>query len=254
MLVSFRPGDKSGDRGGHMGVPVGAEAVNVFSSKSDVAYAEVRRLILTGALAPGSRLAQYELAESLSMSITPLREAFRRLSGEGLVDLDTFRNARVAPISATEARHLHEVRSALDPTAAELAASRRTEADIAAMRSSVDRLLPVTRQWGEEGLSAHRAFHRSLYAASHNDVLIRVLEDLWDKSDRYRRLGLELPPGQQPRERDRQEHHQMLDLVVAGQGADAAELMRQHIRNSLTAAAIAALETQDGGAGSATSA
>ena len=229
-----------------MAVPGAGEGVNVFSSKSDVAYAEVRRLILTGALAPGSRLAQYELADSLSMSITPLREAFRRLSGEGLVDLDTFRNARVAPISATEARHLYEVRCSLDPTAAELAATRRTKADIAALRSSVERLLPVTKQWGEEGLTAHRAFHRSLYLASHNDVLIRVLEDLWDKSDRYRRLGLELPPGQEPRERDWSEHHQMLDLVVSGQGAEAAELMRQHSRNSLTAEAIAALETQDG--------
>jgi DNA-binding GntR family transcriptional regulator len=230
-----------------------AEGVNVFSSKSDVAYAEVRRLILTGALAPGSRLAQYELAASLSMSITPLREAFRRLSGEGLVDLDTFRNARVAPISATEARHLHEVRCSLDPTAAELAATRRTEADIAALRSNVERLRPVTKQWGEEGLTAHRAFHRSLYLASHNDVLIRMLEDLWDKSDRYRRLGLELPLGQEPRERDWSEHHQMLDLVVAGQAAEAAMLMRRHSRNSLTAAAIAALETQDDPTGSSTS-
>ena len=89
----------------------------VFSSKSDVAYAEVRRLILTGELPAGSRLAQYDLAEKLGMSITPLREAFRRLSGEGLVDLDTHRNARVAAMDATEARHLHEVRLSLDPTA-----------------------------------------------------------------------------------------------------------------------------------------
>lgn len=223
----------------------GTDSVTVFSSKSDVAYAEVRRRILTGALAPGSRLAQYELAASLSMSITPLREAFRRLSGEGLVDLDTFRNARVAPISATQARHLHEVRCALDPAAAELAAGRRTEADVAALRSSVDRLVPVTRESGEQGLSAHRAFHRSLYLASHNDVLIGLLDDLWDKSDRYRRLGLSLPPGQEPRERDWSEHHEMVELVVAGRSAEAAELVRQHTRNGLTAAAIDALEAQE---------
>jgi DNA-binding GntR family transcriptional regulator len=218
------------------------EPVNVFSSKSDVAYAEVRRLILTGALPAGSKLAQYELADTLGMSITPLREAFRRLSGEGLIDLDTFRNARVAPISATEARQLYEVRLSLDPTAAELAATRRTDADIAEMRAAADKLLPVTRQWGEEALSAHRAFHRSLYMASHNDVLIRMLEDLWDKSDRYRRLGLELPPGEEPRDRDWSEHYQMLDLVVAGKAAEVADLMRQHIGNSLTASAIRALE------------
>ena len=61
---------------------------HVLSSKSDVAYAELRRRILSGDLAPGSRLAQYELATSLNMSITPLREAIRKLSSENLVDLD----------------------------------------------------------------------------------------------------------------------------------------------------------------------
>ena len=220
----------------------------VFSSKSDVAYAEVRRLILTGELPAGSRLAQYDLAEKLGMSITPLREAFRRLSGEGLVDLDTHRNARVAAMDATEARHLYEVRLSLDPTAAELAATRRTDADIAGMRAALAELRPVTRQSGDEALTAHRAFHRSLYLASHNDVLIRLLDDLWDKSDRYRRLGLELPPGDEPRDQDWAEHHQMLDLVVDGRAGDVAELMRRHIGNSLTASAIAALE-----AGQATS-
>ena len=209
-------------------------------------YAEVRRLILTGALPPGSRLAQYDLADTLGMSITPLREAFRRLSGEGLIDLDTFRNARVAAISATEARQLHEVRLSLEVTAAGLAAGRRTDADIAAMHAAADALLPVTRQGGEAALSAHRAFHRSLYLASHNEVLVRLLEDLWDKSDRYRRLGLDLPAGEEPRDRDRSQHHRMLELVVAGEQADVAALVRRHIGSSLAASAIQALEAGEG--------
>src|SRR5215212_4286854 len=82
---------------------------HVLSSKSDVAYAELRRWILSGDLAPGSRLAQYELATSLNMSITPLREAIRKLSSENLVDLDTHRDARVASIRSAEARQLFEV-------------------------------------------------------------------------------------------------------------------------------------------------
>lgn len=217
-------------------------AIAVFSSKGDVAYSELRRLILSGQLPAGSKLAQYDLAESLRMSITPLREAIRRLSSEGLVDVDTHRNVRVAPISAVEARQLFEVRLSLDPTAVELAATRRTDVDIAAMRAAVARLLPVTQQWGEEALSAHRQFHRTLYVASHNNILIRLLDDLWDKSDRYRRLGLALPPGAEPREIDLQEHHDILALVIAGNGPAAAELTRHHIRKSLTAAAIEMLE------------
>ena len=60
------------------------------------------------------------------------------------------------PMNSTEARQLFEVRLSLDPTAAELAAQRRTDDDIATMRAAVDKLLPVTRQWGEEALTAHR--------------------------------------------------------------------------------------------------
>ncbi|MEU5893947.1 GntR family transcriptional regulator [Streptomyces sp. NPDC047461] len=219
---------------------------NLFVSKSDYAYAELRGQILSGSLAAGARLAQYDLAQSLNMSITPLREAIRRLSSEGLLTVETHRDVRVSAMNSDEARQLFEVRLSLDPTAAELAARRRTEGDVATMRAAVDRLLPVTRQWGEEALSAHRAFHQALYRASHNDVLIRLLDDLWDKSDRYRRLGLELPPGDEPRTRDLQEHHQLVDLIEAGQAEEAGRLMRDHITHSLTATAISALEHREG--------
>ncbi|MEK8173740.1 GntR family transcriptional regulator [Streptomyces sp. M19] len=83
---------------------------NLFLSKSDLAYAELRDRILSGTLPAGSRLAQYDLAESLNMSITPLREAIRRLSGEGLLTVDTHRDVRVSAMNAPEARQLFEVR------------------------------------------------------------------------------------------------------------------------------------------------
>ena len=81
---------------------------NVFSSKGTLAYSELRQMILSGALAPGSRISQYELAENMQMSITPLREAIRRLSSEGLIIMDTHRDSRVADMSASEARELLE--------------------------------------------------------------------------------------------------------------------------------------------------
>ena len=217
---------------------------NVFSSKADVAYHELRRLILNGGLPAGSRLAQYELAERMRMSITPVREAIRRLSGENLIEIDIHKDARVSMIGADEARQLFEVRLALDPAAVALAAERRTDEDIALMRATLAKLVPVTREWGEEGLVAHSAFHRALYVASHNDVLIKMLDDLWDKSDRYRRLGLMLPEGDEPRTIDFQQHHEMVELVIARDAAAAEALARRHIQHSLTASAIDALEEQ----------
>ena len=220
------------------------QVTNVFSSKSDVAYAELRRLILNGGLPAGSRLSQYELAEQMRMSITPLREAIRRLSGEGLIELDNHKDARVSSISADEARQLFEVRLALEPAAVALAAERRTDDDIAVMRATLADLVPVTREWGEDGLCAHSAFHRALYVAAHNDVMIKTLDDLWAKSDRYRRLCLMLPAGEEPRMIDFNQHHQMLELVVERDPAAAHDLARLHIENSLTASAIGALEEQ----------
>lgn len=218
---------------------------NVFSSKGSLAYSELRQMILSGALAPGSRISQYELAENMRMSITPLREAIRRLSSEGLIIMDTHRDSRVASMSAAEARELLEVRLSLEPSATELAASRRTQADIEAMRSASEKLLPVTRVWGEDAITAHREFHRAVYAASHNATLIKLLDDLWDKSDRYRRIGLELPSGDEPRTIDLNQHHKILELITAGDGPGAAELARTHIANSLTASVTGALEERE---------
>jgi DNA-binding GntR family transcriptional regulator len=209
-----------------------------FTSKADVAYAQIRQQILDGTLEAGSKLAQYELAASMGISITPLREAVRRLSGEGWIVLDAHRNARVAAMDYDEARHIFEARRAVEPASVALAAERRTADDIARMTIALENLVPVTREWGETAVAAHREVHQALYCASHNQVMIRMLDDLWDKSDRYRRFGLQLPPGAEPRTRDFKEHHSIVALVIAGEAGAASELMESHIENSLTATAL----------------
>jgi DNA-binding GntR family transcriptional regulator len=179
------------------------------------------------------------------MSITPLREAIRRLSSEGLITMDTHRDSKVADMSAAEARELLEVRLSLEPSATELAAYRRTDADVALIRAAAEKLLPVTPVWGEDAIIAHRDFHRAVYTASHNATLIKLLDDLWDKSDRYRRIGLELPSADEPRTIDLNQHHQILELVIAGDGPGAADLARTHIANSLTASVTGALQERE---------
>ncbi|WP_222844542.1 FCD domain-containing protein [Saccharomonospora sp. CUA-673] len=81
-----------------------------------------------------------------------------------------------------------------------------------------------------------------IYRASHNHVLIRMLDSLWDKADRYRHVGLQLPVGNEPRGLDLEQHHQILDLVINGAGRRAAELVRIHIHNSLGASVTETLE------------
>lgn len=220
-----------------MSIPVAGR----FSSKGAFAYDELRRRILTGDLRPGDRLPQNELASALDMSITPLREAIRQLASEGLVDVVAHRDVRVASVSAAEAQQLLEVRLVLEPAATSMAVQRRTDEDLERMRAAAARLRPINRDADEDAILAHRAFHRAVYAASHNDVVIRMLDDLWDKTDRYRRLGLSLAEGATARTADHEEHHRLLELVLRSDGG-AEALARQHIERSLLSAVAHALD------------
>src|SRR5262245_61413048 len=119
------------------------QPAELHETKSDFAYSQVRRRILSGELEPGAVLQQRELASQIGISTTPLREALRRLMSEGLVELDAHRDARITPLRAEEARDLLEVRRSLDPLAAGLAAERRTTADLQLIRAAHQGLEPL---------------------------------------------------------------------------------------------------------------
>ncbi|MFE7707601.1 GntR family transcriptional regulator [Streptomyces sp. NPDC057486] len=223
-----------------------SEPAMVYATKSDFAYTRIREGILSGEFEPGTVLQQATLARTIGISTTPLREALRRLKSEGLVELDAHRDARVAPLTAEEARDLLEIRLSLDPLAAALAAQRRTKDDIRRIRELVKDVKPLLSNPTTRDLGAHRAFHQAVIEASHNDLLIATLGGLWDKADRYRRLGLEAVRTQEERDQKDHEHHELVDAVVRGDSDGAAEVMRQHIHTSLGARAATHLGVEPG--------
>lgn len=218
-----------------------AEPAEPFTTKSDFAYTTLREKILSGEFKPGEVLNQATLARAIGISTTPLREGLRRLKSEGLVELDAHRDARVTELTAEEARDLLELRRSLDPLAVALAAQRRTKADIREIRAAVQGLEPLPSNPGVDDLIAHRRFHAALYRASHNDLLIATLDGLWDKADRYRRLGLEVVRGEEERDQKAVEHHRLVEHVIAGDSDAAAAVMHQHISTSLGAKAASRL-------------
>ena len=217
------------------------EPAGLYVTKSDYAYTRIREGILAGEFEPGTVLHQSMLAKTIGISTTPLREAMRRLMTEGLVELDAHRDARVSSLTAEEARDLLEIRLSLDPLAASLAAERRTKDDIRTMRESIKEVKPLLSNPTVFELTSHRRFHAAIYFASHNDVLISTLEGLWDKADRYRRLGLEVVRTQEELDQKDREHHELLDAVVRGDGEGAADVMLRHISTSLGAKAASRL-------------
>jgi DNA-binding GntR family transcriptional regulator len=196
----------------------------VFQRKADIVYAEVRERILDGRLAPGSVINQGELSQELGVSTTPLREAVQRLETEGFVSAAAHRDAIVAPLALDELTALYDVREQLDTYAARLAARRHDDADRAAIEAATEAL---TKPRGD-ALSLNREFHAAIYRASHNMVLITLLNALWDRADRYRRLvgGLAEEVGVA------REHQRLAKAVLARKEDAAGELMAKHLRSA----------------------
>lgn len=198
-----------------------------YPSKVDVVYQEVRSRILSGEFAPATSLNQEQLAGQLGVSTTPLREALRRLETEKLVRVTgTHRDVTVAPLDLQEMRHIYEVREVLDSLAASLAAERHDSND----RTKIQAAAKAIEQSGAKAdqLELNRQFHRAIYCACHNDVLIGELEALWDRSDRYRRLAGVLATDAHVRA-----DHKALKAAVFDRRPDvAAEIMRRHLQTT----------------------
>lgn len=213
-------------------------------SKADVAYISIRDKILSGELAPGTVIPQRELAAEIGVSTTPLREGLRKLASEGLVDFGDRKIARIRELRIDDARNLLEVRRSLDPLAAGLAAERRTNADMAEIRDSAKGLTALTENPGIDELLAHRRFHAAIYRASQNDLLISVLDRLWDQADRYRLLALRREDrGQEARDRKDEEHRLLVEHIAARDAAAASDVMLEHIDTSLAVTAIRELDS-----------
>ena len=102
-----------------------------------LAYDAIRELIVGGTLAPGTRLGQAELADQLGISRGSVREALRRLAGDGLVEFEVNRGFFVADFGLEVVLERLEARLLLEPQVARLAAARRTEDDLAALREAI---------------------------------------------------------------------------------------------------------------------
>jgi DNA-binding GntR family transcriptional regulator len=216
-----------------------------YRTKGELVEQHVRRRILSGELAPGSVINQVDLAAELSVSTTPLREALNHLRAEGLVYTDSSRDTRVTALSSDEAVHIYELRMNLDPLAATLAARRWEEHDAKQLRAIARQLhLALETSQDDDIIEVHHTFHRALYVASHNDILVGLLDVVWGRSDRYRRFGTALIPKRSVAERQA-EHARLLDAVLARDEARAEAEMRQHVESSLTSMTVGVLGSGD---------
>lgn len=199
----------------------------------ELAYAQVREWILNGEVHPGEVLDQGVLAAAVGVSTTPMREALRRLEAEDLLSINAHRRVVVSPLSLRELDEIYAVRFELDPLAARLASGRADDALLDELASVIEAEPP-----GEikERLALNRRFHAGIYRASGNEVLVRILDSLHDRSTRYRLL---LVASDEDVEVAYREHREILDALRCADGEALAKLTRLHLEASRATMAVA---------------
>lgn len=194
---------------------------------ADKAYRELRARILDNKMLSGEQFTEEELAAMLRMSRTPTREAMLRLAGEGLVEVRPRHGMRVKPVSMVDMREIYEVLTALESTAAALAAARTDQGDsIRQLRTAISDMDTALerddlRAWAE----ADERFHTLLVAAAGNSRLTELVQTFVGQSQRARIQTLRLRPKPNMSNRD---HEAVVDAVEAHDAARARKIHYAH--------------------------
>lgn len=199
-------------------------------SLADRAFERLQDRLIFLDIAPGEPLNEARLGLELEVGRTPLREALKRLETERLVTTFPRRGTFATTVDITVLSEISEVREVLEPLAARLAAQRLSpecRRELEALKARLDAAPPGSSADPQHPLRWDSTIHRALYAATGNAHLEATLI-------RYGNLAMRIwclaatrspTPGEHVAI-----HSQLLDAVLASRGEDAADLMREHVR------------------------
>jgi DNA-binding GntR family transcriptional regulator len=190
---------------------------------ADRAYLAIRDLIVSLELAPGAVIDERALMQRLGIGRTPVREALRRLAQEQLVEVFPRRGMFVTNVDVRDLARISEVREALEPEAARLAAERATEAER-------DELTDLSNEigTGSDLMDLDERVHRAIYRAAHNDLMETTLGQYYVLALRIWMIALDRA---HELEEAVEAHRDLLLAIVLGNGDRAAEVMRAHVQD-----------------------
>ena len=204
-----------------------------MTARRDTAYTALKQEIMSGAWPPGTQLFPAELAESLAISRTPVRDALNALQQEGLVEIIPRRGYFVSRITVRDVEETFDLRLILETASARRAALRIGE-------SEIERLAALSRRYVAGDVDSYKAylrenqeFHLAVATATGNRLLCEALARVLDHMQRFLVLRLELS---QDADGMLAEHHLLLDVFRTRDADAAAEAMRvaiEHARDAV---------------------
>lgn len=219
--------------------------MNEYLPLRDVVFQTLRQAILRGELEPGERLMEIHLADRLGVSRTPIREAIRKLELEGLVVMIPRRGAIVASITEKDLKDVLEVRRTLEIMAVEMACDRITPEILAELKAAGEEFQKLKDSSDFTSLAAADVkFHDLIYAATDNQRLISILNNLREQMYRYR---LEYLKDRDSHERLNNEHQEIYEAIRNGNKDVVKAAIGQHIDNQKKAILAAIRESGKSG-------
>ncbi|MFN3219227.1 MAG: GntR family transcriptional regulator [Acidimicrobiales bacterium] len=195
---------------------------------------KLREDISSGALAPGTRLRQMDVAKRFGVSSTPVREAFAALESEGLVVSSTHRGVVVFQPTLDDLREIYEIRIALEVLAIRAAVPKMTARDHAEIKAILDEMGSLGSSDADKMhyTQLNRQFHARLYEPAQMPKLERMILDLRDASAAYINLHSSIAPLSSETQRD---HTLIYEACSDGDVDRAGEALGAHLRHSVEA-------------------
>jgi DNA-binding GntR family transcriptional regulator len=189
----------------------------------------LRAAILGGAIGPGQRVRQEDIARRLGASRLPVREALRMLEAEGLIENETNKGARVPRLDMHELDLIYQMRERLEPLALSESVPHLTDADLERLTKLQEEIEADT----DVGhfLELDRELHLLTYSGCHFDQLTSMVTRLWNSTQHYRRAFVSLS-GPSRMWVTNAEHRLLLDAIERRDTTDAERYLSGHIRRT----------------------
>ena len=209
-----------------------------MSSSGVRAYQTIRQAIVCGRFGPGERLKEDELTAICGTSRTPVREALRRLSTEGLVAMTPNAGAQVMTVQAGELQDIYALRAMIEGHAADRAARNITAGQIARLIGLAAEMEQAVETGGDDlharFTPANAEFHRIILDAAMSPRLSAMAALVIELPLTIRTLARYSP---EDRRRSLRHHRELIDAFQTGDGEWAASVMKSHVHAAYQALA-----------------